>query len=231
MLYGMLCHSVRVDRVDGKSTDNMHTDRGSYMEESVFDNNELMRLGSTNYVHSNFTLLEEMFFTMHSLRELSHHPADNFVVTQWSFKFPHQAVIIIYPDIVTEHKMPVPYDTACMEAENQITQNITFSILLIKITVLIRYATRKSRIKNFLKKILNSPDYEVRTLSFKWLLFALLSILNQVVCEIFMMSATTDGYALLLAVIFMLPSAINQFFIIYSCLLHRRSQNPMSDEL
>ena len=87
--------------------------------------------------------------------------------------------------------------------------------VLIRFAVLITYASRKSGIKKFLKKILNPPDNEIRTLSFKWLLFSLSSILTQVVCTTFIMSAAVEGYALLLGVIFMLPSAMNQFFVIY----------------
>ena len=124
MLYGLLCHSIRVEN---KSSTDWYTDRGTYSEDNDMDGNDLMRLKGAKHVVSNFTFTEEMYFTMHSLKELSHHPADSFFVSRRSFTIPHQVVFFIYPDVVTQHRLPIPYDTLCMEPEGQIMQNITYS--------------------------------------------------------------------------------------------------------
>ena len=104
---------------------------------------------------------------------------------------------------------------SCIRFDDKSNRDKQKRFVLKGVAVRITYAFRKSGIKKFLKKILNPPDYEIRTLSFKWLLFLLSSILTQVVCTTFIMSAAVEGYALLQGVIFMLPSAMNQFFVIY----------------
>ena len=69
-----------------------------------------------------------MYLSLHSLKELAHDPADNFMLSQRSFKIPHQVLFLIYPDVVTEFRMPVPYDTLCMEQKACVNHNnVTYS--------------------------------------------------------------------------------------------------------
>ena len=116
VIFGMLCHSVRVE---SGSLPNVYADHGSYTDFNYLKGNDLIILTSANHVVGNFTLKEQMYLAMHSLSEFGHDDADNFLLIQHTFRFPQDIMFEIFPDVVTEYRMPVPYDTSCMEQEYQ----------------------------------------------------------------------------------------------------------------
>ena len=117
LLNGMLCHSLRLNN---RSLSNLYADRGSYGAYDAKPDNYLMTLRSAKYVVGNFTLLEKAYISMHSLTELAHHPADSFLLIENSFQTIRQHALHIFrPRLVTQHRMPVPYDTSCLQHHNQ----------------------------------------------------------------------------------------------------------------
>ena len=98
LLHGMLCHSVRLDN---RSLTEMYTDHGLYREYDSKSENYFMTIRSAKHIVSNYTLHEKMYFSMHSLTELAHRPAESLLLLQASFRTIRQHVVhIFHPRIV-----------------------------------------------------------------------------------------------------------------------------------